>query len=138
MATSQIRIEIDASADDTWEVVGNFGGVQAFVPGIIEVDVENSHTRTLRLEGGGVVREELLGLSAQRRTLTYAITESPFPLKDYTATMSVQPLDDGRCIFAWTATYQPHPGQDEVVADMLHELFDEAANRLRSVVATAA
>ena len=51
--------------------------------------------RRFRLADGGELREQLLSLSDEKRTLTYCLLEAPLPLMGYVATIRLKPVTDG-------------------------------------------
>ena len=88
-------IEINASADKVWEVIGNFQDLN-WHPAIEKTEGEGGNDvgakRTLTLGGGGVINELLNKYSAEKRSLSYEITEvdvKVLPVNNYSSTLSV-------------------------------------------------
>ncbi|GAA3042781.1 SRPBCC family protein [Streptosporangium longisporum] len=102
---------VDASADEVWGYLRDFGNVAEWLPGIDRCEVEEgggSRPGTVRrLEGlGGVFRERLLTLDDDSRSATYEILEGPLPVSDYRAVYRVSPVtDSGRAFVEWSATF---------------------------------
>lgn len=96
-----------ASPDELWTMVRDFGGLHKFMDGMDAYPVEGEGVGAVRRipMGGGEVVESLDVLDEDSRTLTYSITESPLPFKDYSATMVVTAEGDGSAL-NWTGTFQ--------------------------------
>jgi carbon monoxide dehydrogenase subunit G len=91
MAEGAVDVIVAAAPDAVWAKVGDFGGVQDFLPGI----------DTFRLEGddriigmfGMEIRERLLSRDDATMSLTYSVIEG-VPIESHTATMSVEAAGD--------------------------------------------
>jgi carbon monoxide dehydrogenase subunit G len=92
MAAGAVDVTVDATPDAVWAVVGDFGGVGDFFPGI----------ESFRLEGddrvigmfGMEIRERLVSRDDATRTLVYSIVEG-VPVESHSATVSVEPAGEG-------------------------------------------
>ncbi len=123
MAEGSVNVSVGASADEVWKIVGDFGGIGAFFPGI----------ESFRLEGddrvigmfGMEIRECLLSRDEAARTLTYSVTEG-VPIDSHTATVAVEPEGDGAKI-TWSYAVVP----DEM-APVFGDTYQSALNELKS------
>ncbi|MEU4540529.1 SRPBCC family protein [Streptosporangium sp. NPDC023825] len=103
---------INASADQVWEYLRDFGNVAEWLPGITGCEIEDGGDSrpgaVRRLESpGGAFRERLLTLDDASRSATYEILESPLPVRDYRALYRVAPVtDSGRAFVEWSATFE--------------------------------
>ena len=92
MAAGAVDVTLTATPDATWKVVGDFGGVADFFPGI----------ESFRLEGddriiamfGMEIRERLLSRDETTRTISYSVVEG-VPLDSHKATITVEPDGEG-------------------------------------------
>jgi carbon monoxide dehydrogenase subunit G len=92
MAEGAVDVIVDATPDEVWAKVGDFGGVGDFLPGI----------DTFRLEGddriigmfGMEIRERLLNRDDATRSISYSVIEG-VPIESHTATMTVEADGDG-------------------------------------------
>jgi len=104
---------IDASADTVWSRIRDFDGLPLWHPLIADSRIENSQPsdrvgciRHFHMRDGGMVREQLLGLSDYDYSCTYRILESPMGVSDYVATLKLTPVTDGnRCFAEWSAEF---------------------------------
>ena len=66
--------------------------------------------RHFRLADGGELREQLLSLSDEKRTLSYCLLEAPLPLMGYVATVRLKPVTDGNAHILGMALGVPPAG----------------------------
>ena len=109
--------ELNASAADVWKVVGDFGGID-FLSAVASVSVEGegigaARTLTLAGEEGGEITESLDALDNEGMSLTYSILESPLPIDNYTATMTVSESEEGKAAFTWSSDFTAKDVSDE-------------------------
>ena len=85
MAEGSVNVSVGASADEVWATVGDFGGIDAFFPGIESFRIEGDD----RVIGmfGMEIRERLLSHDDAARTLTYSVVEG-VPIDSHTATIA--------------------------------------------------
>ena len=110
---------IDAPLDAVWTVLRDFNGHDRWHPAVAESVIEDGRrsdevgcVRRFRMVDGGVLREQLLRLSDEERSMTYCILEAPIPLIDYVATLSLSPVTDGeRTFWEWRSTFRTPPGE---------------------------
>ena len=73
MGTGTAEIDIDKSADEVWAVVGDFGGIGGWMPGIESCRVEGDD-RILDTMGM-TITERLVSKDDAGRALTYSIAD---------------------------------------------------------------
>ena len=93
MASIQKDIPIDASPDDVWDAVRDFGALHTrLVPDFVTDTKLDGDARIVTFASGNVARELLVDCDDQRRRLAYAIAANE-RVKHYAG--SVQVLADG-------------------------------------------
>jgi hypothetical protein len=115
---------VDASADEVWAAIRDFGGLSGWHPAVSESSIEDGPPpdrvgciRHLRLQDGAVIRERLLHLSDAERSYSYNFETTPFAVQNYHATLRVTPVTDGgRSFVEWWTTFDcpPERGQEWV------------------------
>jgi Polyketide cyclase / dehydrase and lipid transport len=112
MAKSYYSIVLDHPADDVWAVIRTFdhygwAGVEGET--VIEHGKAGDQVGAVRrfTNGQSTIRQVLLAHSDAGRSYSYAFCgASPFPVRDYTATIRVVPVvGDDRSFVEWWATF---------------------------------
>jgi carbon monoxide dehydrogenase subunit G len=93
MGSAEIEIHIDRPVEDVWKVVGDFGGLTGWSPGI-ETCVVHGEDRTITTMGMEIV-ERLYERDEQQHRITYGIVGGPVPVEKHRATIAVYPDGDG-------------------------------------------
>ena len=109
MATAEIRHIFPLSADQFWDLIGDFGDTGKWSGRPPEACLRSGRgvgaLRTLTLADG---RQIVDRLEAQGdKFMTYSIVTSPFPVVSYKATMAVSPLGPKSCEFSWSGEFEP-------------------------------
>jgi len=92
MAAGAVDVTLTATPDAAWKVVGDFGGVADFFPGIESFRLEGDD----RIIGmfGMEIRERLLSRDETTRTISYSVVEG-VPIDSHQATITVVPDGEG-------------------------------------------
>jgi len=137
MQKVKVNGTINASADEVWKLVADFGGLDQFVEAITNCSIEGNGIgaiRTLTLQDGGKVKEKLESLDGENRVLTYSIVESPMPIENYTGAMEVKPIDDGQSEFTWSSTFEAAEGTEDDMKEALEGLYSLGFEGLKSTL----
>ncbi len=132
-----MKVELASSPDDVWKIVGDFGGVD-WLAAVVEVSVEGEgmdavRTITLADEGGTVV-ETLDAHDDEAMSITYSITESPLPIDNYTATMTVSTNEDGKTVFRWSSSFTAKGVSDEEAKAFVEGFYAGGFNDLKKAL----
>ena len=103
MGQGQAAVDIDRSADEVWAVVGDFGGIGTWLPGIESCRVEGED-RFLTMPGMNIT-ERLIAKDDQGRALTYSIIDG-IPVDSHQGVMTVTPNGDGSHV-TWAVDVTP-------------------------------
>lgn len=112
------KIDIAASADKVWAVMGNFDALKDWHPAVessaADKGNEAGSVRTIVLKGGGgVIVEVLQKYDAAGRTYSYRAKEAgPLPVSNYTSTIVVHGEGDKASVEWRGAFYRGFPGND--------------------------
>lgn len=80
MATTTASIDVPASPDRIWQLIGGFDSLPDWLPYIPTSELsEGGRVRSLRDEDGGVIIERLEAFDNTARTYTYSILGPPSP-----------------------------------------------------------
>ena len=121
-------------------MVRDFNGLPDWTPFVAESRIEQDQRadqvgciRNFRLRDGGVIRERLLSLSDYDLSRSYAILESPMPVENYIASLSLTPITDGNRTFAeWQAEFDCPPEREAALIQQIgSNVFQAGLNALK-------
>ncbi len=141
MAKVSMSLNLSAPAAVVWEAVGGFSTIGSWLPPIASCEADGDAVgamRKLTTGDGAVVYERLDAIDDGARTYSYSITDSPLPLSDYRAVISIAEGDGGSSTVCWSSEFEPMgaPEADAVAVvegiyqagfDALEERFGAAA-----------
>jgi len=109
-----------------WTIVSDFCAIKDWHPVVadcVETKEGDDTFRTLTLKNGGKIKEKLL--ESDETSYSYEIVESPLPVKNYKAKLSVEPDDrgDDRSVITWEATFDANGVSDEDAAKKIGDIF---------------
>jgi carbon monoxide dehydrogenase subunit G len=124
MAETTVSTDVNAGPDEVWALVGDFGGVGDYLPGIDSVRLEGDD----RVIGmfGMEIRERLVELDEAGRSITYSIVDG-VPVESHRATVTVKGDGAGRSTVTWTVAATPD--------EMLPLFSDTYAKALEAIAA---
>jgi carbon monoxide dehydrogenase subunit G len=103
MGKGRAEIDISRPADAVWAVVGDFGGIAAWMPGLESCHVDGDD-RILKMMGIEVT-ERLERRDGDERVLVYGIVGGA-PVGNHRATITVVPAGDD-CHVTWDVEVEP-------------------------------
>ncbi|OBB78032.1 hypothetical protein A5760_22615 [Mycobacterium colombiense] len=128
--------ELGASAQQVWSLVTDFG---RFVEMLVA-----SRDGTVRTRGAGVgmlrtvtvggehMIERLDEIDERRwRTRYSMIATGPFPVADYRATITLNPLGENRCALTWAGSFIPHGASESDAAEAVRSVYVEGIALMR-------
>jgi carbon monoxide dehydrogenase subunit G len=104
MPSFQHTIDIAATPDDVWAVLGDLASVHHWIPGVTSVTVTETG-RLCSFADGHVQTEQILDYSAATRSYRYVIEGAPLPVRDNTGRFSVEEADDGQARVVWDSSF---------------------------------
>lgn len=93
MAELEQEITIARPPGDVWKTVGEFGGLEQWLPGVEACTVDGDK-RTISMMGLDVV-EQLRCRNDDARSLSYSVIDVPVPIESHLATLTVHAADEG-------------------------------------------
>jgi ligand-binding SRPBCC domain-containing protein len=114
---------IDAPVEQVWALLRDFNGFDGWHPAIVASLIERGRpadqvgvVRRVTLGDGSDVREQLLGLSDADMAFSYCLRDTPVPLLNYVAHVTLAPVTDGdRTFWRWEARFDAPAGQEEAM-----------------------
>ena len=121
---------IDAPVDRVWAVMRDFNGLPDWHPRFSRSHIEDGLPSDVIgcirnfdiADGGGTIREKLLMLSDKEYSFEYCILDSPLPVENYVAKLTLIPVTVGnKTLGVWTAEFN-------MTDDTEAEVIDAVAN----------
>ncbi len=120
------------SAEAAWAAVGDFCGIANWHPVVAkcEISVKDGATfRTLTLKDGAKIYEKQTAFDKAKMSYSYTIEESPLPVANYKATLTVKPKDKGATI-DWSASFDAKGAADADAVKTISGIFDGGVDAL--------
>lgn len=142
-------IRIAAPPDVVWAMIGDFGGIQRWSPGVERSRLvfhsrnETGAIRELLRRNGTRVTEKLLDYDPQRRYMAYTYADGAVAASDYYSEVNVLDGGDGTSIVEWRGTFKrlaywtdkPPAGQDDkTVYNFLDTAYRTSLANLKKVI----
>ncbi|MDY8107549.1 SRPBCC family protein [Fulvimarina sp. 2208YS6-2-32] len=130
--------QIEADPAKLWSTVGGFCAIADWHPAVTaceESEVDGTQRRTLSLEGGGTLVEDLVSRDDDAMTYTYRIVEGPLPVANYESTISVSG-NDNLTTLAWDGTFDAAEGAtDEEAIGVITGIYDAGIKSIAGIAA---
>ncbi len=119
------HIEAPGLPPAVWEFAGGFCAIKDWHPVVADCQEtkEGDVTyRTLTLKDGGKIKEKLL--ESDDMSYSYEIVESPLPVKNYKAKLSVEDGNhENRTMVEWSAEFEANGASDDEATKKINEIF---------------
>lgn len=133
MTKISMSTDLDVTADQVWQLVGNFNALPDWHPQVERSELtEKGQERRLSLVGGGTVVERLEDMDHKSRTYSYSIIDSPLPMKSYKATIKVIGKGKG-CRVEWSSEFEPNAGFENDVLKDLQDVYQSGFDNLKKM-----
>jgi len=141
MPTVTVSSVIDAPIEKVWARIRDFNGLPSWHPRMVKSEIEDGRpadeigcVRRFELVSGATLREKLTAFSDADRSVSYSILETPQPISNHSATLTLRRVTDGERTFAeWTATFDaPEVEAGKVAEGMGANVFQGGFNALKA------
>jgi carbon monoxide dehydrogenase subunit G len=123
MGQARAEVDIDKPADEVWAVVGDFGAIAEWMPGLESCHVDGDD-RILKM-GGMEIIERLERRDEEERELVYGIVGG-VPVINHKATITVTPDGASRSHVTWDVDV------DDDMLDMMHQVYQQSLDALKA------
>jgi hypothetical protein len=132
MAQAAARIEIPASPDQVWQLIGGFGSLPDWLPYIpISELSEGGRVRRLSNPDGATIVEHLIAFDQPARSYCYAILEAPFPVTNYLSTLRVKEASGGKgSRVEWFGTFTPNRVSAHEASRVFQGIYEDGLKTL--------
>jgi Polyketide cyclase / dehydrase and lipid transport len=127
------RREAPGTPAEVWAVVGDFCAIKDWHPAVAECEQieEGGDTyRILTLGDGGKIKEKLT--KTGDTSYSYDIVESPLPVQNYSATLTVGEDDEeDRVEIVWTADFDAKGAEDAEAEKVIVGIFNDGLSGIK-------
>jgi hypothetical protein len=127
------RREAPGTPAQVWGMVGDFCAIKDWHPAVADCEQteEDGDTyRTLTLGDGGKIKEKLT--DTDDTSYSYEITESPLPVKNYSATLKVGEDDEpDRVEIEWEAKFDADSVEDEKAEEVITGIVNDGVSGIK-------
>ena len=117
MPSFRHKIDIDATPEQVWAVLGDIGSVDRWIPGVTSVTVDGL-ARVCSFEDGHTQDEQILDYSTETRSYRYVIEAAPLPVADNTGSFKIEEAN-GQTRVVWESSFQPlDPTMEQQLCEM--------------------
>jgi uncharacterized protein YndB with AHSA1/START domain len=118
------EIEIDATAEQVWDVLGDLAGTDEWLPGVIKTEVDGS-TRVCTMADGSEIKEEISAYDPERHTFRFRHLQVPMPVEESGGSFLVE-AEPTRVVLE--SSFRP---LDPAVGPMIEGAFQQALESLK-------
>jgi len=137
MSEVSMKTKLNAPAEQVWRIVGQFNNLPEWHPMIATSTLDDGgQRRTLSLPDGSKIVEDLHDFDDGSHTMTYAIVDSPLPVKDYVSTIRVVPSEDGDgCTVIWSSSFDA-TGDESAAITAVQQVYKAGLDNLTKMFGT--
>jgi carbon monoxide dehydrogenase subunit G len=133
MPSFRHTVDIAATPDEVWAVLGDLTSVDRWIPGVTSV-VRTDTGRMCTFTDGHVQTEQILDYSPPTRSYRYAIDGAPLPVRDNTGRFAVEDIDGGARV-VWNSSFAPlDPATGDDLTRMWEPFLPLALDNLKNLV----
>jgi carbon monoxide dehydrogenase subunit G len=132
MAQASASIDIPASPDQVWQLIGGFDSLPDWLPFIPKSELsEGGRVRHLANSNGETIVERLVAFDDAARSYSYAILRGPLPVTGYLSTLRVQETDDGKgSRVEWSGQFTPNGVSDQEASRLFQGIYEDGLKAL--------
>ena len=134
MAQASATIEIPASPNEVWQLIGGFNSLPDWLPYVPKSELsEGGRVRHLATPTGDTIIERLERFDNTARTYSYSIVKAPFKITNYLATIRVEAKDsENSSRVEWSGIFTPNGISEERASKLFQGIFDDGLKALAS------
>ncbi|WP_300756779.1 SRPBCC family protein [Janthinobacterium sp.] len=125
MASTTTFIDIAATPEQVWQLIGGFNSLPDWLPYIPSSTLsEGGQVRHLANPAGQAIVERLEAYDNAARRYSYSIIAAPFPAKDYRSTLQVDAITGSEhARVTWSGEFTPVGVSEEEVISLFHGIY---------------
>ncbi len=134
-------VNINAPATKVWDKISKFSDLGAWHPAVAKteitagVDGKKGAKRSLTLQDGGKINEQLTAYNAKNKTMSYIIVDSVLPVTAYASTLHVYTNGADKSVVVWEGSFLPKaPADEKTASDTIGGVYDGGLNNLKKIL----
>jgi uncharacterized protein YndB with AHSA1/START domain len=133
MPAFRYTIDIAATPDQVWEVLGDLTSVDRWIPGVSEVKPTDAG-RVCTFDDGHEQNEQILDYSPKTRSYRYVIEGAPLPVHDNTGRFAVEETG-GSARVVWESSFVAiDPGMESRLEEMWRPYLPVVLENLKRLI----
>ena len=133
-------VNINAPAAKVWNKISKFSDLGAWHPAVAKteitagVDGKKGAKRSLTLQDGGKINEQLTAYNAKNKTMSYIIVDSVLPVTAYASTLHVYSNGADKSIVVWEGSFLTKaPADEKTASDTIGGVYDGGLSNLKKI-----
>lgn len=124
MLSTKASVDIAATPDQVWALAGGFTSLKDLQPTLLKCEAgEGGRLRHIEAPSGEVIVERLEAFDDKQRFYSYSLVTSPFPVRDYLATIRVTAQGGGRSLVEWSGKFTADGVSDEAAIALFQGIY---------------
>lgn len=129
------RVRVNAPAKTVWALIGGFQALDRWHPAVLESTLlgtgkDAGDIRVLTIDDGAQIVEKLEMYDEAEMALQYAILESPLPVDNYHATITVKSVGNDGAEVVWKSTFTAVGASNDEVKKIISDIYLAGLNTL--------
>jgi len=133
MARVNMSSAYPVSPEAIWKIIGGFNSLPNWHPAVTKCDIETEGNITLRrlhLIGGATILEKLEKSEDDGQSYSYSIVESPFPVTNCSATITVKESESGGSVIEWSSEFEAEGVPENEATKALEGMYQAGLDNL--------
>ena len=133
MAKVSMSSAYPVSPETIWKMIGGFNSLPNWHPAVTKCDIEthgNTTLRRLHLIGGATILEKLEKSEDDGQSYSYSIVESPLPVANYSATITVKESESGGSVIEWSSEFEAEGAPENEAAKAIEGIYQAGLDNL--------
>lgn len=125
MGTVEKSIEIQAPAEEVWQLIGNTGGISTWVPALSGSEVsDDGHVRSCTMQDGTKFYEDILKQDDAAREYEYAVRDGVMPMTGFRGNIKVDGNGASSKV-VWKAKFTAAGISEDEAVEMIGGIYDQ-------------
>ena len=120
------KATVNAPADKVWATIGNFCGIKNWISIVTKCEItrkdDTTIYRTITLNNGGSILEKQLAWDGDHHSYSYAIVDSPLPVRGYKSTLKVEG-NGATSEIIWTGNFEPKDVSEDEAKKVISGIY---------------